>query len=64
MPIKDEVNFDEKQLFLTNEMKLNLCILKLKINAVSLTTKGCDAFCITGTINRLNVLLKYNSNTS
>lgn len=63
MTIKDEANFDGKQLFLTNEVKLKLCVLKLKINAVSLTTKGCDGFCITGN-HKLNILLKYNSNKS
>lgn len=36
VPIKDEVNFDEKQLFITHEMKLKPHILMLEIKAVRL----------------------------
>jgi len=34
--MKEEVNFDEKQLFITNEMKLKPHILKPEIKAVRL----------------------------
>lgn len=66
VPIRDEENFYEKQLFIINKMKLKPQLLRLEIKAVRLINhkKAAVGFVSLATLNRLNAPLKYNSNTS